>query len=405
MDGAVDSTTDAPADSSVPDISVGSYVEAGELGLADDPPGEWLAGDVHVHATGASNDTGGDSLPEDIKAKAIERGLYFVVLTDHSNSTGSDTTTRDEDPALFNMGPEFPYWDRAAELSEPGVFLMIDGNEISPVAEGEVPNEPRGHIGCVPADLDTFDQSGAITDRPRGEVSGGDGLLQAIERGCYPVLNHPYATPWTSYDWTAYGYEAMEVWNGTLGLDELDLRGHDAWRCDLLAGEEITPIGASDNHRVNQEVPGELFDPALGYPVTAVFAADRTWPAIIEGLRSGEVAIYEGESRLLLHGYADDGSRDESRATTLLRLRGQLDDSVPNAVLTLTRATSCEDTRPSHTMPPILTEEILLRRQITAGERFDWGVQVAGESGVYTAIMRTTSMHYGAISRAVVITD
>src|SRR5690606_15787840 len=67
--------------------------------------GQWWAGDFHVHATGASNDTGGDSLPEDIAMVAQQRGLDFVVLTDHSNSTGSDPSTTDEDPLLFNMGP------------------------------------------------------------------------------------------------------------------------------------------------------------------------------------------------------------------------------------------------------------------------------------------------------------
>lgn len=94
-----------------------------------DLPGEWLLGDFHVHATGASNDTGGDSWPADIKRVAKERGLDFLVLTDHSNSTGSDASTTEEDPALFNQGPEFPYWDLCDSLSEAGTFLMIDGNE------------------------------------------------------------------------------------------------------------------------------------------------------------------------------------------------------------------------------------------------------------------------------------
>jgi len=167
----------------------------------------------------------------------------------------------------------------------------------------------------------------------------------------------------------------------------------------------VTPIGASDNHRVNQEAPGELFDPALGYPVTAVFARDRTWPAIIEGLRAGDVALYEGDSRLMLHGYAADGSRAEGATTTILRLRGQLDEAVPSAVLTVTRATSCTDTRPDHTVPVELTEDLLVMRRIARGESFDWGVAIEGEPGVYTAMMLTTSLHHGALSRAVVIVD
>jgi hypothetical protein len=404
LDASLDAAPDAP-DTATPDTSVGEVIPAETLGLAADPPGEWLAGDVHVHATGASNDTGGDSHPEDIKAQALARGLFFVVLTDHSNSTGSDTTTTEEDPDLFNMGPEFPYWDRAAELSEEGTFLMIDGNEISPVAEGERPTEARGHIGCIPEDLETFDRDGAIVDRPRGDVTGGDGLDQALARGCFAVLNHPYSTPWISYDWTRDGYHAMEVWNGTIGLDDLDLAGHAAWRCDLLQGKTVTPIGASDNHRVNEPPPGELFDPALGYPATAVFAAGRTWPAIIAALRAGEVALYEGDTRLFLHGYVPDGSRGESAQTTMLRVRGRLDDAAPWAELTLTRATACEDTRPDPRTPPTLTEDVLIRRRVLSGDSFDWVFEIEGEPGVYTAMMLTRSLHYGAMSRAVVISE
>src|SRR5690625_3732232 len=100
---------------------------------ADDPQGEWLPGDLHVHSTDASNDTGGDSTPEAIAQEAQELGLFFVVMTDHSNSTGSDTTTTDEDPELFNQGPEFVHWDKAKELSIAHEFILVSGNEISPV--------------------------------------------------------------------------------------------------------------------------------------------------------------------------------------------------------------------------------------------------------------------------------
>src|SRR5687767_10739171 len=37
----------------------------------DDPAGKWYVGDMHVHTTGASNDTDGESYPEDVKRVAI----------------------------------------------------------------------------------------------------------------------------------------------------------------------------------------------------------------------------------------------------------------------------------------------------------------------------------------------
>jgi len=95
-------------------------VDRDPAGFERPPAGEWLLGDLHVHATGASNDTGGDSHPAAIAQRAKEMGLDFVVLTDHSNSTGSDPSTTDEDPILFNQGPEFVFWDEAAALSVPG---------------------------------------------------------------------------------------------------------------------------------------------------------------------------------------------------------------------------------------------------------------------------------------------
>lgn len=367
-------------------------------GFEADPPGQWWQGDVHVHATGASNDTGGDSFPEDIARIAQERGLHFVVLTDHSNSTGSDATTRDEDPALFNQGPEFPYWDRAAELSVPGKFLMLDGNEVSPVSVGET--APRGHIGCVPASLDAFDRQTPFVDRPRGEVTGGDVLRQAKALGCYTVLNHPISQfSWISYDWTDYGYEAMEVWNGGLGFDADDLKSWDAWRCDLLQGRSVTPIGASDNHRVFIEPPGEPANPPLGWPRTSVWAENLELPELIAGLRAGRVAIHEGQSFLQLDGYDAERRRTEVPAQMRwLRVRGKLDPAIELSLVKVLRATQCDDKRPMRA-PEIVDEEIFVQG-VTGGQSFDYSVEIDGAAGVYSATLLSDDLHYGALSRA-----
>ncbi len=382
--------------------SIGETVDPSTLGLAPDPAGEWLAGDLHVHATDASNDTGGDSFPEDIKRVAMERGLYFVVLTDHSNSTGSDPSTQDEDPALFNMGPEFPYWDEAARLSEPGVFLMIDGNELSPIAAGDPPTTPTGHVGCVPADLATFDRASAIVDRPRGTQTGAQTLQQARDLGCFAILNHPWGAVWTSFDWTSFDYDAMEIWNGTAGFDEADASGLDAWRCDLLAGRAVTAVGASDNHRVNEPGPGDVLDPALGFPRTYVFAADRTWPAIVEGLRAGRTAIGEGGTELFLDTYAADGSRALA-GVRHVRLRGRVSDDVRPSRLTLTRASACADRRAEDGSPPAITDEVLLERTLETGASFDLAIPVEGAPGVYTARIEGSRGHYGALSNAALL--
>lgn len=404
-DAGTDARTDVDADGGA-DADPG-FVDPATLGLEADPEGQWYRGDLHVHASGASNDTGGDSTPERIKEVALERGLYFVVLTDHSNSTGSDTTTSEEDPALENMGPEFPYWDRVAELSEAGTFLMIDGNEISPVAVGERPTTPTGHIGCLPADLATFDRSGAFIDRPRGTVTGGMALADALERGCFTVLNHPYAsTAWIAFDWTDsgtpdWGYDAVEVYNGTLGYASDDRRAYDLWRCDRLAGREVAAIGASDNHRVNQAAPGMLFNPALGHPATEVFAQSGTWEAIVAGMRAGATQVVEAGSRVQLDGYDAEGARfgEGSGPLRWIRLRVTFDEA-SRGELALRRATSCTDARPS-LEPPVIAEDVLFEHEIGDGEALDVAFPVDGSAGLYAATLIGSRNNYTALSGAV----
>lgn len=373
----------------------------GGLTFEDDPPGRWWRGDVHVHATGASNDTGGDSTPEAIKAVALARGLDFVVLTDHSNSTGSDPSTRDEDPALFNQGPEFVYFEQAARLTEPGRFVMVSGNELSPVADP--PNAPRGHIGCLPGALAGFDTDSPFTDRPKSEVTGGEALAQARNRGCFTVVNHPFAqVAWIRYDWTDLDYDAIEVFNGGLGFDEGDMQAYDAWRCDLLAGRDVTPIAASDNHRVHVEAPGLYLDAALGYPSTAVFTDGDDWDSILEGLRSGDVVLSEGDSWLELTTYDARGARAGGADVAWIRLRGRLDAGARVATLTLRHATGCEDPRPA-SQGPTVREAHLFRRAVRGGDAFDEAVAVDGSRGVYSATLLVDEGRYDALSAAHVV--
>lgn len=291
-------TADATADGvDVPDVADDDGASDGEGDVGVQPPplearpvsGRWFAGDLHVHATGASNDAGVESTPARIREVALSRGLDFVVLTDHSNSTGSDPATLDEDPELFNQGPEFPYWDEAAALSDAS-FLMIDGNELSPRAVEDA--GLTGHVGCYPRDLSTFDPAVAFVDRPRGTVTGAQTLAQAREAGCFTTVNHPYApTPWIAYDWTSFEYDALEVFNGGGAWDPFDHQAVRAWACDLAQGRSVTAVGGSDVHRVNEELPGRPLDPPLGSPTTWIFAESLEWSQLVASLDAGRVSV------------------------------------------------------------------------------------------------------------------
>ncbi len=368
-----------------------------------DPPGQWLLGDFHVHASGASNDTGGDSWPVDIKRVAQERGLDFLVLTDHSNSTGSDASTTEEDPALFNQGPEFPYWDLCDSLTEAGHFLMVDGNEISPVTTDDERFKPTGHIGCIPMNLDTFDPSVVFIDRPKGALTGKEVLDQALDAGCFAIINHPYApNSWIAYDWTSYDYHAIEVWNGTLGFDVFDERGRDIWICDLLSGRMVTAVGGSDCHRVNIDAPGSGLDPAIGYPTTAVFAENFDWSSIIEGLQAGKTSIFEGDTRLFIDGYTSDSCRAVNTDIQIVRLRGTVDSRLDEPILYLTQSTACQDMRPDM-LAPTISRDTLLVQALSVGETFDISISIQGnKKGVYLGEIQG-DWHYGALSEAIVI--
>ena len=284
----------------------------------DDPPpaatASWVAGDFHVHSSAGSNDTrypDGSlrSAPETIRDVARERGLGFVVITDHSNSTGSDPSTQVEDPDLWNRGPEFPLWDEAAGLSTPEI-IVVNGNEVSPVAMldaslcpdcptlGSERPLPVGHVGCIPESLDGFTREGPFVDRPPAAVPGGRAVRDCQARGGFAIINHAFAraTPLLEYDWTDLGYDAIEVYNGSVGWDGFDRTAYDAYLCDRLLGRDVVAVGGSDSHRAPvpyDEPIGVQLGPPIALPATSVWSGSRAWDEIMTAVRAGRIVVHE----------------------------------------------------------------------------------------------------------------
>jgi len=289
----------------------------------------WFAGDLHVHSSGASNDTDGISWPTDIAATARERGLTWLVLTDHSNSTGSMHCEDVED--CPNLGPEFPWRDEVLRLSD-DTFVMVDGNEVSPVARSPGMGEARGHVGCLPPEAG-FSFDGAFIDRPDGEVTGASAIEQCVESGGWAIVNHPFpGIPWITYDWTATtGFQGLEVWNGGLRWDQGDVRALWSWECLVASGESVVPVAGSDNHKSSLALPGTELDPPLGQPRTSVALAEGvplSWPAIRSALAAGRVLLHEDNTTIaastdpqtntwMLRGHSVQPSRLEVRRIPL----------------------------------------------------------------------------------------
>lgn len=297
-------------------------------GPAPPPPG-WRAGDLHVHATGGSNDTDDQSTPQAIADVAHERGLDFVVLTDHSNATGSLDCPGGDVEDCPNLGPEFPHAERAKALTDGG-FVMVVGNEISPIDQLGGTGKPTGHIGCLPPASGRFEFDGAFVDRPPGEVTSGDAQRQCAQAGGLSILNHPFAlAPWVRADWTTTEPDGVEVWNGGSGWDVWDEQSLRAWECLVLKALDAdrkppVPIASSDVHRVHTAADSESpTDPPLGRPRTSVYTESLVWSEIHQVLaEGGPVVLHEDDTWLdRTGGRTPQAGRVEVRSFLLTEYR------------------------------------------------------------------------------------
>lgn len=257
--------------------------------------GEWLAGDFHAH-TCFSHDAycgpGDDntaideiytlgSTPEMQFCSAAVRGLDFLTITDHNDVRSQS------DPGFGACG-----------------VLGVPGYE----------NSLKGHAQMLGARV-VYDNGDSSTAAVRDLVSRlrADGGAFQINHPAEGSVDFPHDADW------GYGYDVVpdtvEVWNisrlwqppAPSGSSNDDaIRYWEGW---LDSGARVAATGGSDNHWVStQAVQG------VGQPTTWVYTADRSWPAIIEGLRAGRTFISDqpptlGGPRLYLEA---DGDRDGS---------------------------------------------------------------------------------------------
>jgi hypothetical protein len=199
------------------------------------PGRRWLAGDLHSHTV---HSDGALTVPE-LTCLAIERGLEFLAVTDHNT---------------VSHHAELP-----AAARRYGVTL-IPGQEVT---------TGQGHAGVL-------GDTGWIDFRARP-----DDWLDAAERGGGLMsVNHPIAGPVSWLYQMRRRPPLVEVWHWSW-LDPTwttPLAWWQAWDPATI------PVGGSDWHRQGSDAP-------LGTPTTWVESADDGADAILDGLRSGRVAI------------------------------------------------------------------------------------------------------------------
>lgn len=238
--------------------------------------GEWLAGDLHCHTVyshdvwGGPGDENTEPLPdaytfgwtaaEQIRNAEL-RSLDFLAVTDHD-----DVRWIDDGTFAGYRGP----------------VLLIPGYEHS---------LRYGHAGCLgvtrrfdkPAEPDTPDDSFAGTLRDAVHAEGGTF-----------ILNHPfYGSGWRYTP--AVRPDSIEVWNIGWAYRKPLFPGVSTsenykslpwWENEFLTFGPMPATGGSDNHwRSTVAVQG------VGQPTTWVYAAERTWPAVLEAIRAGRTTV------------------------------------------------------------------------------------------------------------------
>ncbi|MEN9784910.1 MAG: hypothetical protein RLZZ299_174 [Pseudomonadota bacterium] len=220
----------------------------------------WYAGDLHVH----SRDSG-DARPalDEVAAFAGQRGLDFVVVTDH-NTVAQQERFAD------------------AQGRSPGV-LLVPGIEYTTY---------DGHAGL-------FGATGWI-DHRIGTTGTLAGLVEAVRaQDALLVVNHPnldlgdrcLGCAWRHADLDPAALDAIEVITG--GWAPVGQLFFDAnlatWEAWLDAGARTAPVGGSDDHDAGLD-DGPTASP-IGSPTTRLYASDLSVPALREALRAGRTMV------------------------------------------------------------------------------------------------------------------
>ncbi|WP_423601919.1 CehA/McbA family metallohydrolase [Sphingomonas sp. MS122] len=236
--------------------------------IADAPlktgPG-WYRGDLHMHdahSDGSCASQQGKRVPCPLYRTvetASQAGLDFIAVTDHNTSSH-----------FSGLRELQPYYDR---------LLLIPGAEITTFG---------GHANI-------FGQSRWVDFRVGSLAVPNIAALQneVAAAGAILSINHP-ALPsgeacmgcgwvWPGTDWSQV--TAIEAINSL--TTQPPLAGLDFWYDKLNRGYRITGIGSSDNHDPAAG-PGKA---PIGRPATVVHARELSQPAILDGIRAGNVFI------------------------------------------------------------------------------------------------------------------
>ncbi len=224
-----------------------------------DQPG-WFAGDMHVHSRES-----GDARPalDEIGTFAKDRGLDFVVISDHNVHTALDffAEAQAQHPELLFMpGVEFTTY--AGHANGVGATSWVDFRvgDTTSIEDAAASFHEQGALFAVNHPVLEL---GPLCIGCAWEHELDPSLIDAVE-----LTNGGGLQPfgWTFID------EAMTYWD------------------DLCAqGVHVAPIGGSDDHKAGVDL--NAFQSPIGDGTTMVWAESLSAEAIVEGIRQGRTVV------------------------------------------------------------------------------------------------------------------
>lgn len=201
----------------------------------------FLKGDTHTHTT---NSDGKYPYLELVK-KAKKKGLDFLFITDHNNST---------------QGLPIPVIDGMSVI--PGLELTNYDCHINLLGVR------KPYKGSYVGDIDEVNKK----------------LVQAKENGAVRVVNHPFCFMCPcNWDLDKIDYDVIEIWNGPVKTS--DMKAGDWWQNKLEQGARIPVIGGSDYHR------DYYITNFLASPTTRVWADSNDTNTILKAIKNGHSVI------------------------------------------------------------------------------------------------------------------
>ncbi|MGO1071887.1 CehA/McbA family metallohydrolase [Lysobacter sp. CA199] len=255
----------------------------------------WYRGDLHMHSGHSDGSCATQSgakapCPLFLTAQAASRqGLDFIAVTEHN--------TVSHLPELRALQPHF---DR---------LLLMPGIEITTF---------QGHANVFGtyAPVDFRVGSAAVPDwnavlraiQARGTPAGGP--LVSINHPIRPSDERCMGCGWTPSPAADLSrVQMVEVVNG--GDADTPGSGIAFWQRELNAGHRLTGVGGSDNHDAPTQAEEPFGASRIGRPTTAVHARELSMPAILDGLRAGNVFVdVRGSKDRALELWARYGGRE-----------------------------------------------------------------------------------------------